>query len=63
MKYEKEEKALLKAEEDSHLVEDARQEAKEHDNEQLKVEEGVRLALEARRKAEGEDLGIKAEEA
>ena len=30
---------------------------------QLKVEEGVRLALEAKRRAEEEDLGLKAEEA
>ena len=52
MKYEKEEKA----EEEAHLVEDTRQEAKEHDNVQLKVEEGVRLALEVIRKAEEEDL-------
>ena len=63
MKYEKEEKSCLKAEEEAHLFEDARQEAKEHDNAQLKVEEGVRLALEVIRKAEEEDLGIKAEEA
>ena len=30
---------------------------------QLKVEEGVRLALEARRRVEEDDLGLKAEEA
>ena len=41
MKYEKEEKSRLKAEEEAHLVKDAMQEAKEHDNAQLKVEEGV----------------------
>ena len=53
----------MKAEEEAHIVEDARQEAKENEHAQLKVEEGVRLSLEARRKAEEEDLGLKAEEA
>ena len=55
----------MKAEEESRLVEDARQEAKEneHAHAQLKVEEGVRLALEARRRAEEDYLGLKAEEA
>ena len=35
----------MKAEEEARLVEDARQEAKENENSQLKVEEGVRLTL------------------
>ena len=53
----------MKAEEEARLVKDARQESKGREHTQLKVEEGVLLALEARRKAEEEDLGIKAEEA
>ena len=53
----------MKAEEEARLAEDARQEAKEHENARLKVEEGVRLNLEARRRAEEEDLGVEAEEA
>ena len=52
----------MKAEEEERLVEDARQEEKEHGPAQLKVEEGVSLAIEARRRAEEEDLGLKAEE-
>ena len=51
----------MNAEEEACLVEEARQEAKYHDHEQLKLEEGVRLTLEARRRSEEEDLGIKAE--
>ena len=35
----------MKAEEEARLVEDARQIAKENEHAQLKVEEGVRLAL------------------
>ena len=35
----------MKAEEEARLVEDARQEAKENEHAELKVEEGVRLAL------------------
>jgi len=35
----------LKAEEEARLVEDARQETKDNEHAQLKVEEGVRLAL------------------
>ena len=35
----------MKAEEEACLVKDARQEAKENEHAQLKVEEGVRLAL------------------
>ena len=35
----------MKAEEEARLVEDARQEAKKNEHAQLKVEEGVRLAL------------------
>ena len=42
---EAEEQARLKAEEEARLVEDARHEAKENEHAQLKVEEGVRLAL------------------
>ena len=53
----------MKSEEEAHLVKDARQEAKEKYHEQLKVEEGVRLTLEARRRAEEEDLWLKSEEA
>ena len=45
------------------LVEDARQESKEHDHAQLKVEEGVCLVLEERLRDEEEDFGINAEEA
>ena len=44
------------------LVEDARQEAKEHDQTQLKVEEGVRLTLEARQIVDEDNLGLKDEE-
>ena len=53
----------MKAEEEARLFEYARKEAKDHEYAQLKVEEGVRLALEARWRAEEEDLGLKAEEA
>ena len=53
----------MKAEEEARFVEDARLEAKDNEHTQLKVEEGVRLALEVRRRSEEEDLGIKAEEA
>ena len=53
----------MKAEEEARLVEDAKQESKENEHEQLKVEEGFCLALEARWRAEKEDLGIEAEEA
>ena len=35
----------MKAEEEARLVKDARQEAKENENAQLKVEEEARLAL------------------
>ena len=63
MKAEKVEQASLKSEEEARIVEDTRQEAKEHEHAQLKVEEGVRRVLEARRRAEEEDLGLKAEEA
>ena len=42
----------MNSEEEARLVEDARQEAKENEHAQLKVEEGVRLALEARQRAE-----------
>ena len=41
----------MKAEEEARLSEDARNEAKENKHAQLKVEEGIRLALEARRRA------------
>ena len=40
-----EEHAWLEAEEEARLVEDARQEAKENEHAQLKVEDGVGLAL------------------
>ena len=50
----------MKAEEEACLSEDARNEAQENEHAQLKVEEGVRLALEARQRAEEEDLGLKA---
>ena len=53
----------MKSEEEARLIEDARQESKEHDHAQLKVEEGVCLALEARLRVEEEDLGLKDEEA
>ena len=53
----------MKSEEEARLVKDASKEAKEHDNVQLKAEEGFRLALEARRRVEEEDLGLNAEEA
>ena len=52
----------MKAEEEKHCFEDSRQEAKEHEHAQLKLEEGVCLALESMRRAEEEDLGLKAEE-
>ena len=52
----------MKVEEEERLVEDARQESKDHEHALLKSEEGVRLALEARRRVEGEDLGLKNEE-
>ena len=42
----------MKAEEEASLVKDARQEAKENEHAQLKVEEGVRLVLEAICRAE-----------
>ena len=42
----------MKAEEEARFVEDARLEAKENEHTQLKVEEGVRLALEARHRVE-----------
>ena len=42
----------MKAEEEARLVEDARQEEKENRHAQLKVEEGVRLALEAHKATE-----------
>ena len=53
----------MKVEDESRLVKDTWQEEKDHDHAQLKVEEVVRLALEGRRMAEEEDLGIKAEKA
>ena len=52
----------MKAEEEARLVEDSSQESNDHDHEQLKVEEGVRLTLKTRRRAEEEDLGINSEE-
>ena len=55
MKAEQEEQAHLKEEWEACLSRDSRQESKEHENAQLKVEEGVHLALEARWRAEEED--------
>ena len=52
----------LNSEEEACLVKDARKEAKEHDHDQLNLEEGVRLALETRQRAEEEYLGLKDEE-
>ena len=54
----------MKAEEVARLVKNAKEEAKEneHAHAQLKVEEGVRLALEVRRRAEEDYLGLKAKE-
>ena len=51
MKSDQEKQTRFKAEEEACLVEDARKEAKENEHAQLKVEEGVHLALEARRRA------------
>ena len=51
----------MKAEEEECLVEDASQEAKEYENLQLKIEERVHLAFEARGRAEEEDSGLNAE--
>ena len=53
LKLEEHKRAWMKVEE--------RQEAKENEHAQLKVEEWVRLALEARRRAEEDNLGLKAE--
>ena len=55
--------ACLKEKEEARLAKDARQEAKEHEHALLKVEYGIHLSLEARRRAVEEDFGIKAEEA
>ena len=52
----------MKSEEEARHVKYARQEAKEHDHAQLKLEEGVRLSLEARRREEDEDLRLNAED-
>ena len=51
------------AEEEARLVKDKRNKAREHGHAQMKVEEGVFLALESRRRSEKEDLGLKYEEA
>ena len=53
----------MNSEEEASIVKYKNKEAKEHEHAQLKVEEGVYLALEMRRRAEEEDLGLKAEEA
>ena len=63
MKAEQEYQVRLKSEEEARLAEDTIQAAKEHGHAQHRVEEGVRLTLEARRIAEEEYLGLKAEEA
>ena len=62
LKSDQEEQAHLKAEEEACLDKYKRQEAKKNEHAQLKVEEGVCLALEAIRRAEEEDLWLKAEE-
>ena len=63
MKYEEEEQARLRADEEVCLSEEAKKKAEEHTCAQWKVEEGVRLALEAiRRKKEEEHKQIDAEE-
>ena len=51
----------MKSKEEARLVEDASQEAKKHEHAQMKVEEGVHIALEARRRSEEEYLGLKDE--
>ena len=51
----------MKAQEEARLVKDTRNEAKENEHAQLKVEEGVCLDLVARLREEEEDLGLKAE--
>ena len=53
----------MKAEEEERLVEKTRQQEKDHEHVQLKVEEGDRPALESIRRAEEEDLGLNTEEA
>ena len=51
LKFEEEEEGLrLKSEEEARLAEEARLKKKEHKRAPLKVEDGVRLSLEARRK-------------
>ena len=52
----------MKVEEEACLGKDGRQKAKDHENEQLKVEEGVSLALEARWRMENENIGLNSEE-
>ena len=52
----------MKAEYEARLVEDTNQEANEHEHAQPKLEEGVRLTLEVRRRAEKEYLGLNNEE-
>ena len=44
----------MRAEEEAHFIEEARQKVEEHKRSRLKVEEGVRLDLEARRRADKE---------
>ena len=53
----------MNSEEEARLVKYASQEAKEHGHAQLKIEEGVHLALKTRRRVEEEGLGLKAEDA
>ena len=52
----------MNSEEEASIVKYKNKEAKEHEHAQLKVEEGVCLALEAKRRAEEEYLGLNPEE-
>ena len=54
MKYEAEEKASLKAEEEDQITEEARLKAEDHKSARLEEEEEVLLVLEAIRKSEEE---------
>ena len=45
----------MRTEYEARFVKDAKQEAKDHENAHLKLEERVCLALEAKQKAEEED--------
>ena len=58
-----EEDLRRKAEEEARLAEGARLKVEGHERARLKVEEVLLLSLEARRRAEEEDLGLKSKEA